>query len=56
MVFCSTNRNQYESDPAVVRNKYFGDKHDLDSRMEQITAIERYCKLLEKDLIHHRKR
>ena len=45
-----------ESDPAVVRDKYFLAKQDLDSKMEQINAIEQNCKLLEKDLSHCRKR
>ena len=45
-----------ESDPAMVRDKYFCAKQDLDSKMEQMNAIERDCKLLEKDLSHRRER
>ena len=52
----STNRNMHESDPALVRDKYFRNKQDLDYRMEQINAIEQNCKLLEKDLSCRRKR
>ena len=44
------------SDPAVVRDKYFLTKQDLDSKMKQMIAIERNCKLLEKDLSHRRKK
>lgn len=43
-------RNISESDPAVARDKYFRAKKDLDSKMEQINAIERNCKALAKDL------
>jgi len=43
-------RNISESDPAVARDKYFRAKRDLDSKMEQINAIDRNCTSLRKDL------
>ncbi|KAL7539962.1 hypothetical protein ACHAWF_012462 [Thalassiosira exigua] len=49
-------RNMSETDPAVARDKYYRAKKDLDSKMEQIDAIERNCKSLEKDLHHRKKR
>lgn len=49
-------RNMSESDPAVARDKYFRARKDLDSKMEQIHAIERNTKALTKDLRERRDR
>lgn len=49
-------RNLSESDPAVARDKYFRAKKDLDSKMEQINAIDRNVKALKKDLKERKKR
>jgi len=49
-------RNVSESDPAVARDKYFRAKKDLDSKVQQIEAIERNCKALHKDIKSRRKR
>lgn len=49
-------RNMIESDPAVARDKYFRAKKDLDSKMEQINAIERNTTALKKDLHDRKKR
>lgn len=49
-------RNMSESDPVVARDKYIRAKRDLDSKMEQIHAIERNTKALTKDLKERRSR
>lgn len=49
-------RNLSESDPAVARDKYFRARKDLDSKMEQIHAIEKNTKALTKDLKERRDR
>ncbi|KAL3811194.1 LOW QUALITY PROTEIN: hypothetical protein ACHAXA_004496 [Cyclostephanos tholiformis] len=49
-------RNMSESDPVVARDKYFRARKDLDSKMEQIHAIERNTKALTKDLKERRAR
>ena len=49
-------RNMSESDPAVARDKYFRAKKDVDSKMEQINAIQKNCYALSKDLKDRKKR
>jgi len=49
-------RNMSESDPAVSRDKYFRAKKDVDSKMEQINAIQKNCEALSKDLHDRKKR
>lgn len=49
-------RSITEADPAVAREKYLRAKQDLDSKMEQITAISEATKALEADLKERKKR
>lgn len=51
-----SKRSITEVDPAVAREKYLRAKKDLDSKMEQINAIDEITKSLEIDLKERKKR
>ena len=49
-------RNLSEADPVVARDKYLRAKKDLDSKMEQIEAIEQNVKMLIADVKERKRR
>lgn len=51
-----TRRNLSEVDPAVARDKYLRARKSLDSKMEQIDAIEKNVKMLLADVKERKKR
>jgi flagellar motility protein MotE (MotC chaperone) len=51
-----SRRSITEADPAVAREKYLRAKQDLDSKMEQIRAIDQATSALETDLRERKKR
>jgi hypothetical protein len=51
-----SKRSIIELDPAVAREKYLRAKQDLDSKMQQINAIDAATKALETDLRERKRR